>query len=179
VYVIFSNLHRFAICVQLGREQVKKLQDRLSKCKEDVQRTREKYDTALHEITAYNPKYIEDMREVFDKCQEMEAKRLKFFKDIMFVIHKCVNISEKPAYVLFLFFIRFLIFGFQFFPDSYFSVSSLPQIYEEFLHTITNADQAKDLKWWSNNHGVNMAMNWPTFEVINLVFLIFLSYLLF
>jgi len=73
------------------------MQDRLSKCKEDVQRTREKYDSALQEITAYNPKYIEDMREVFDKCQEMEAKRLKFFKQVMFAIHKCINISENPA----------------------------------------------------------------------------------
>lgn len=41
----------------------------------------------------------------------------------------------------------------------------LPQIYEEFYHTINNADHEKDLKWWSNNHGVNMAMNWPQFEV--------------
>lgn len=32
---------------------------------------------------------------------------------------------------------------------------SLPQIYEEFYHTINNADHNKDLKWWSNNHGVN------------------------
>jgi hypothetical protein len=43
--------------------------------------------------------------------------------------------------------------------------SSLPQIFEEFHHTISNADHLKDLKWWSNNHGVNMAMNWPAFEV--------------
>lgn len=42
---------------------------------------------------------------------------------------------------------------------------SLPQIYEEFYHTINNADHQKDLKWWSNNHGVNMAMNWPAFMV--------------
>ena len=38
---------------------------------------------AIQEITQYNPKYIEDMRDVFDKCQEVEAKRLKFFKDEM------------------------------------------------------------------------------------------------
>jgi len=40
----------------------------------------------------------------------------------------------------------------------------LPQIYDEFYHTISNADHMKDLKWWSNNYGVNMAMNWPVFE---------------
>lgn len=45
------------------------------------------------------------------------------------------------------------------------SCFSLPQIYEEFYHTVNNADHEKDLKWWSNNHGVNMAMNWPQFEV--------------
>lgn len=46
-----------------------------------------------------------------------------------------------------------------------FRAYSLPQIYEEFYHTINNADHQKDLKWWSNNHGVNMAMNWPSFIV--------------
>ncbi|OXA53001.1 protein kinase C and casein kinase substrate in neurons protein 1 isoform X2 [Folsomia candida] len=121
----------------LSPDQVKKLQDRVSKSKEEVQKTREKYDSAIQEITQYNPKYIEDMRDVFDKCQEVEAKRLKFFKDEMYSIHKCINISVKEE---------------------------LPQIYEEFYHTISNADHMKDLKWWSNNHGVNMAMNWPTFE---------------
>lgn len=30
----------------------------------------------------------------------------------------------------------------------------LPQIYEEFYHTINNADHNKDLKWWANNYGV-------------------------
>lgn len=51
---------------------------------------------------------------------------------------------------------------------------SLPQIYEEFYHTINNADHEKDLRWWSNNHGVNMAMNWPLFEVcrVEKIFLI-------
>ena len=72
------------------------MQDRVAKSKEEVQKGREKYEAALAEITQYNPKYIEDMREVFDKCQEMEAKRLTFFKEAMFAIHKCINISEKP-----------------------------------------------------------------------------------
>ena len=44
-------------------------------------------------------------------------------------------------------------------------ISSLPRIYEEFHHTVSNSDYEKDLKWWSNNHGVNMPMNWPAFEV--------------
>ena len=45
------------------------------------------------------------------------------------------------------------------------SNSRLPQIYEEFYHTVNNADHEKDLRWWSNTHGVNMPMQWPQFEV--------------
>jgi len=116
---------------------VKKMQDRVQKSKEDVQKAKEKYEAALDEINGYNPKYMEDMTVVFDKCQDMEAQRLQFFKEIMFNIHKCLNISQDPV---------------------------LPQIYEEFYHTVNNADHEKDLKWWSNTHGVNMAMNWPYFE---------------
>ncbi|XP_047027550.1 protein kinase C and casein kinase substrate in neurons protein 1 isoform X2 [Helicoverpa zea] len=121
----------------LSPDQVKKMAERVAKCREEVSKSREKYQSALAEITAYNPRYIEDMTGVFERCQQMEAQRLKFFKDVLFSFHKCLNISEEP---------------------------SLPQIYAEFHHTINNADSQKDLKWWANNHGVNMAMAWPQFE---------------
>ncbi|CAH2087813.1 unnamed protein product [Euphydryas editha] len=111
--------------------------ERVAKCREDVAKNRDKYQAALAEITAYNPRYIEDMTGVFDRCQQMEAQRLTFFKDVLFSFHKCLDISKEPT---------------------------LPQIYEEFHHTINNADHQKDLKWWANNHGVNMAMAWPQFE---------------
>ncbi|XP_075982384.1 protein kinase C and casein kinase substrate in neurons protein Synd isoform X2 [Anticarsia gemmatalis] len=121
----------------LSPDQVKKMAERVAKCREEVSKSREKYQAALAEITAYNPRYIEDMTGVFERCQQMEAQRLKFFKDVLFSFHKCLNISQEPT---------------------------LPQIYEEFHHTINNADHQKDLKWWANNHGVNMAMAWPQFE---------------
>ncbi|VVC94970.1 unnamed protein product [Leptidea sinapis] len=111
--------------------------ERVSKCRDDVAKSRDKYQAALAEITSYNPRYIEDMTGVFDRCQQMEAQRLTFFKDVLFTFHKCLNISQDPT---------------------------LPQIYEEFHHTINNADHQKDLKWWANNHGINMAMAWPQFE---------------
>ncbi|KAL3266440.1 hypothetical protein HHI36_010612 [Cryptolaemus montrouzieri] len=121
----------------LSADQVKKLQDRVQKSKEEVQKCKEKYEIALQEINQYNPKYMEDMTVEFDKCQEMEAQRLNFIKSVLFDIHKYLNVSQDPT---------------------------LAQIYEELHHTINNADYEKDLKWWSNNHGVNMAMNWPQFE---------------
>ncbi|XP_064480797.1 protein kinase C and casein kinase substrate in neurons protein 1-like isoform X3 [Ornithodoros turicata] len=121
----------------LSPDQVKKLQDRVARSKEEVQKTKERYETALHDINDYNAKYMEDMTVVFDKCQEFEQRRLAFFKEMLFGIHACLNVATDPE---------------------------LPQIYEEYRHTIQNADASKDLKWWSNNHGVGMAMNWPQFE---------------
>lgn len=120
----------------LSQDQLKKMQDRVQKTKDEVQKGREKYDQSLAEINKYNSTYIEDMTSVFVKCQETEEVRLRFFKQILFSIHKVLNLSDNPG---------------------------LPQIYEEFYHTINNADHNKDLKWWSNNHGVNMAMGWPVF----------------
>ena len=110
----------------------------MAKCKDEVQKTKEKYDQAIREINKCNAKYMEDMTVVFEKCQEFEEKRLDFFKKMLFAIHSCLNISANQE---------------------------LPLIYEEYRHTIQNADSSKDLKWWSNNNGVGMAMNWPVFEV--------------
>nr|XP_027199868.1 protein kinase C and casein kinase substrate in neurons protein 1-like [Dermatophagoides pteronyssinus] len=121
----------------LSPDQVKKLQDRAQKAKDEVQKTREKYDQALKEISMANSRYIEDMETVFERCQEFEEKRLKFFKEILFTIHNCLNLTNMPELVT---------------------------IYEEFRHTIQNADASKDLKYWSNTYGVGMPMNWPQFE---------------
>lgn len=77
--------------------QVKKMQDRVQRTKEEVQKAKEKYEAALQEINQYNPKYMEDMTQVYEKCQEMEAQRLQFFKDVLFGIHKCLNISHDPV----------------------------------------------------------------------------------
>lgn len=73
------------------------MQDRVHKSKEEVQRNKEKYELALQELNSYNPKYMEDMAVVFNKCQEMEAQRLQFFKEVLFNIHKCLNISQDPV----------------------------------------------------------------------------------
>lgn len=71
--------------------------ERVSKCRDDVAKNREKYQAALQEITACNPRYIEDMTTVFERCQQMEAQRLTFFKDVLFSFHKCLNISQDPT----------------------------------------------------------------------------------
>jgi len=121
----------------MSPDQMKKLQDRVSKCKDEVNKCREKYQVALQDINNYNAKYMEEMTNVFEECQRKEAQRLQEFKDILFGVQRCLNISEDPE---------------------------LPKIYEEFYHTVNNADHEKDLRWWSNTHGVNMPMNWPQFE---------------
>ncbi|XP_043211450.1 protein kinase C and casein kinase substrate in neurons protein 2-like isoform X1 [Amphibalanus amphitrite] len=121
----------------LSGDALKKLADRVQKAGEEVAKTKERYDNALKDISDQNSKYIEDMTYVFNKCQEREGERLTFFKETLFGVHKCLNIASDPM---------------------------LAQIYREFEHTIANADKEKDLRWWSNNHGVNMPMNWPAFE---------------
>jgi len=121
----------------LSQDAVRKLQDKVSKCQDNVKKCRETYEIAVGDINQYNSRYQEDMTDVFERCQRKEAQRLQTFKDTLFQIHKCLNISEDPA---------------------------LPQIYEEFYHTVNNADHEKDLRWWSNTHGVNMPMQWPQFE---------------
>jgi len=42
----------------------------------------------------------------------------------------------------------------------------LPRIYDQLRQTIDMSDASKDLRWWSQNHGIEMPMLWPTFEVL-------------
>jgi len=37
------------------------------------------------------------MTDVFEKCQMMEGQRLQCFKEVLFVIQNCLNISENQT----------------------------------------------------------------------------------
>lgn len=47
----------------------------------------------------------------------------------------------------------------------HFPLLSYATIYRELERTILAANTQEDLKWFSNNHGPGMHMNWPAFEV--------------
>merc|ERR1711963_1232829 len=84
-----------------------------------------------------SPDQMKKLQDRVSKCKDEVNKCREKFKDILFAVQKCLNISEDPE---------------------------LPKIYEEFYHTVNSADHEKDLRWWSNTHGVDMPMNWPQFE---------------
>ncbi|XP_062598142.1 protein kinase C and casein kinase substrate in neurons protein 1-like isoform X6 [Saccostrea cucullata] len=117
--------------------KLKKIQEKLRKCQQDVEATRDKYEASLNDLNSYNAKYIEDMNEVFQKCQDFEKSRIEFFKKTMFEIHQHLDLSVEPKF---------------------------SQVYSNLHSTIGQIDPDKDLRWWSTNHGADMPMNWPTFE---------------
>jgi len=74
--------------------QVKKLTEKVERCRRDVESTRSIYTTSLTELNSYNAKYMEDMNEVFARTQDFEARRLAFFKKLLYDYHACVDATQ-------------------------------------------------------------------------------------
>ena len=71
---------------------MRKLKDKASKATSDAQVTKEKYQDSLRDISNYNPKYTEDMRYQFTKCQDAEEERKKFFKGTLITFSQQVSL---------------------------------------------------------------------------------------
>lgn len=48
-----------------------------------VNKTRKVYEATLSEIRQFNPVYTENMTFVFEKCQQLELKRLRFAMEML------------------------------------------------------------------------------------------------
>ncbi|XP_023689419.1 protein kinase C and casein kinase substrate in neurons protein 1-like [Paramormyrops kingsleyae] len=121
-------------------DQQKKLHEKVDKCKQDVQKAKEKYEKALDELNKCTPQYMEHMEQVFEQCQQFEEKRLSFLKEALLDIKRHLNLTENQSYAT---------------------------VYRELERTINSASAQEDLRWFSNNHGPGMHMNWPQFEEYN------------
>ncbi|XP_023421143.1 protein kinase C and casein kinase substrate in neurons protein 2 [Cavia porcellus] len=121
----------------LNPEQLKKLQDKIEKCKQDVLKSKDKYEKALKELDQATPQYMENMEQVFEQCQQMEEKRLRFFREVLLEVQKHLDLSNSASY---------------------------KTIYRDLEQSIKAADAVEDLRWFRANHGPGMAMNWPQFE---------------
>ncbi|XP_054856309.1 protein kinase C and casein kinase substrate in neurons protein 2 isoform X1 [Eublepharis macularius] len=121
----------------LNPEQLKKLQDKVDRSKQDVLKTKEKYERSLKELDNATPQYMENMEQVFENCQQFEDKRLRFFREVLLEVQEHLDLSTTGSY---------------------------KNIYRELEQNIKGADAVEDLRWFRANHGPGMSMNWPQFE---------------
>ncbi|XP_013859689.1 protein kinase C and casein kinase substrate in neurons protein 2 isoform X2 [Austrofundulus limnaeus] len=115
----------------------KKLQEKLEKCQQEVQKAKERYEKSLEELDKLTPQYMENMEQVFEQSQQFEDKRIRFFKEVLLEVKRHLDLSSS---------------------------SRFQTVYHTLEDTISATDVEEDLKWFRSNHGPGMPMNWPQFE---------------
>lgn len=64
----------------------------------DLLQTKEHYEKVLEDVTAYTPRYMEEMEAIFDQSQEEERKRISFLKQAFLSIHRHLDVTNNERW---------------------------------------------------------------------------------
>lgn len=56
---------------------------------------KENYEKVLEDVSAYTPRYMEEMEAIFEQAQEEERKRMSFLKQTFLSIHKHLDVTNN------------------------------------------------------------------------------------
>lgn len=99
-------------------EAQKKLQEKVEKCQQEVQKvrcemfpflprcgvvplilhfiqTKERYEKSLEELDKLTPQYMENMEQVFEQWQQFEDKRIRFFRELLLEVKQHLDLSTN------------------------------------------------------------------------------------
>ena len=72
-----------------------KMAEKVERSRKEKEATKSKYNEALQELNRANPKYMDDMKEVFDRCQGFERDRLVKYREFLGATEKCLDLSGR------------------------------------------------------------------------------------
>jgi len=122
---------------KVNKEGMDKLEDRIRKTREELERSLKRYKDILEQMESCKPIYIKNMTEVFKKTQNFEQERMMFFKQTFQECHDLLQIQDDDRY------------------DDIFLI---------YLNQINKMNPKSDLEWFSRHYGIDTQPNWPQFE---------------
>lgn len=72
-----------------------KMVEKVERGRKEKEAAKIKYNEALQELNRANPKYMDDMKEVFDRCQGFERDRLVKYREFLGATEKCLDLSGR------------------------------------------------------------------------------------
>ncbi|XP_029705047.1 protein kinase C and casein kinase substrate in neurons protein 3-like isoform X1 [Takifugu rubripes] len=122
---------------EMSPEKKQKLADAREKATGEKLKCKDQYEKVLEDVSAYTPRYMEEMESIFEQSQEEERKRISFLKQAFLSIHRHLDVTNNE---------------------------SVKAVYNELHQTLMSINEQDDLKWWKNNHGPGMPTDWPKVE---------------
>lgn len=62
---------------------------------------KEQYEKVLEDVSAYTPRYMEEMESIFEQSQEEERKRISFLKQAFLSIHRHLDVTNNERWAAF------------------------------------------------------------------------------
>jgi protein kinase C and casein kinase substrate in neurons protein len=115
----------------------RKLRLSAEQAERDVERARKRYEEVIKEMELYRPRYIENMKEVFEKTQTFEQERMIFFKQIFLECQSLLQVHNDER---------------------------LDKVFADLLDNLNKMNPKQDLDWWGRHYGPGMAATWPEYE---------------